>query len=368
MSMKILHSINSLNPDTGGPARSVPGLANSLVNLGNYIGIWTEDGDQGEVGSFDFEFIPGGSDLCRETFIKFDLIHDHGLWLSNNHMIAKLSGESEIPRIVSPRGMLEPWAINHKKWKKRIAWWLYQKRDLKDVACLHATSRAEAMQFRSLGLNCPIAVIPNGVEIPTFYGHPKVDSNTNRKRAILFLSRIQKKKGLLNLVAAWQHVRDPNWHIRVVGPEEDGYLADVKKAALRAGVLDDFSFEQPVDGDEKWRLMQSADLFVLPSYSENFGIVIAEALGCGVPVVTTKGTPWAELQSEECGWWIDIGGDPLATALLEAMNLTDEQRIEMGERGRLLVREKYAWASIGEQMQSVYKWILNGGSQPDCVV
>ncbi|MCH6257389.1 glycosyltransferase [Puniceicoccaceae bacterium K14] len=362
--MRVLHTIDSLRSETGGPARSVPGLCGALVNTGARVSLWARDVQNGYIPPEGVTLITGDLATLAKTAAKHDIIHDHGLWLSVNHKISQLARSLSLPRIVSTRGMLEPWALNHKKWKKRLAWRLYQKRDLSNVACIHATSKAEADQINKIGVRRPLSVIPNGVDVPLLAERAKRDVG---KKTLLFLSRIQKKKGLLNLVGAWKQVQNPDWRIRIVGPEEDGHLNEVRSAAEEAGVIDDFLFEGPVEGNRKWDVIRSADLFVLPTHSENFGIAIAEALACEVPVITTKGTPWQELETEACGWWVDIGIAPLAEGLREAFSLKDTERQSMGVRGRELVKRKYTWPSIAARMLATYKWVLNRSNKPGCV-
>lgn len=384
--MRITHTIANLTLSSGGPARSVPALAAACGMLNTEVGITTF----GERPTYE----PQGvailhSDGSRKKFehlvrnqialVNDVVLHDHGVWLLNNRLVAKYSKTCGCALVISPRGMLEPWALNHKKWKKRLAWSLYQKFILENASCLHTTSVAEAEQIRKLGLRNPIAVVPNGIEIPELNtnwqmrdGRTEYDIYSKKKkeyekRTILFLSRIQKKKGLVNLVKAWAKVKDPGWSIRVIGPEEDGHLAEVKSLAENCGVIEDFTFEEPIDGDLKWTVYRNADLFVLPTFSENFGIVIAEALACGTPVITTKGAPWEELNTHRCGWWIDIGVQPLADALKDAMSRSDSERVIMGLRGRKLVEDRYAWPRIAEQMIEVYASVLYGGKVPDCV-
>ena len=153
----------------------------------------------------------------------------------------------------------------------------------------------------------------------------------------------------------------------VCGPDECGHSHEVKRAVEKAGLTDVFDFKPPVYGPEIETLYASADLFVLPTFTENFGIVIAEALASGLTVITTKGAPWEELHTHHCGWWIDIGIEPLAATLREATSLSDQKRYEMGQRGRRLVQEKYTWPTIGLRMKEVYEWVLGTGKKPDCI-
>jgi len=296
---------------------------------------------------------------------EFSLIQNHGLWLPVNHWVSRFARTHRIAMIAQPHGMLEPWAINHKAWKKRLAWNLYQRLDLESAAVLHATSQREAENFRQLGLRPPIAIIPHGTDLPEWRDlvYPK---GTPRK--MLFLSRIHPVKGLLNLVQAWQTVKPTGWKMIIAGPDEGGHQKIVEAAIQHAGLQDDFEFTGSVYGDDKEALYRSADLFVLPTFTENFGLVVAEALACGVPVITTKGAPWQGLHTHRCGWWIDIGVEPLAVALREAMNLPPDTLRDMGRRGRAYVEQNFGWPGIAQQMLSVYRWVLGQGDKPDCVM
>ncbi|MCX7049967.1 MAG: glycosyltransferase [Candidatus Sumerlaeota bacterium] len=311
--------------------------------------------------SFSSGFATALRALCRERRIQ--ILHNNGLWLPCNHAAASVAASLNIPLITTPRGMLAPWCLAHKSWKKRLAWGLYQKRDFQRAACLHATAEHEYRHLRALGLRQPVAVIPNGIEAPA--AAPR--KSTDGPRSILFVGRIYPVKGLLNLVAAWGKIRASGWRIVIAGPDQAGHQAEVRRAIVDAGLEDCFEFPGSVHDEAKWSLYRTADLFVLPSFTENFGMVVAEALACGVPVITTRGAPWAELEERGCGWWVEIGAEPLAAALREAMALSDADRREMGAHGRRLVEEKYAWPGIAKQMVSVYEWVLGGGSPPECV-
>ena len=393
--MTTFFTIAGLQPEFGGPSRSVPALASALALAGVGVELVTCRSLPGQSAPLvppselvtshllpyscrSTRWLPrtnAFTDLlrerCRDT--RACVIHDHGLWLPTNHAAAYAGRVLNVPRIVSPRGMLTAWALSHRGLKKRLAWWLYQRRDLQSADVLHATSADEAKAFRSAGLTQPIAMIPNGVDLPPLSrrSSAKTDASLSTRhsplRTLLFLGRIHPVKGLMDLIAAWSCVKPTGWRVVIAGGDEDGHVEELKAEISKLKLETSFEFVGPVEGEAKWELLHGADLFVLPSHSENFGIVIAEALACGVPVITTRGTPWGNLVTQRCGWWTEIGSEPLAAALREATALSDEARREMGRRGRGLVEVLFSWQGIAAQMFSVYRWMLGAGTKPDCV-
>lgn len=293
------------------------------------------------------------------------ILHDAGIWLPSNRYVAAVARKLGIPRMVSPRGMLSDWALNHSGWRKKVVWRLHQKRDLESASMLHATAAEEAEEFRSIGLCRPIAVIPNGVDLPSVDDRARCEPRT--WRTALFLSRLHPKKGLLDLIAAWAVVQPAGWRLVIAGDDEGGYRRVVEDAVNAAQRENEIEFVGAVADAEKWNLYARADLFILPSYSENFGIVIAEALAAGVPVITTRATPWMELERNDCGWWIEVGTAPLISALHEATSATDGRRRAMGDRGRDLVKMRYSWGLAAEKMLACYRWLLGQEEKPDCV-
>lgn len=293
------------------------------------------------------------------------LFHSHGIWTPVNHWTSIAAGRNRIPLIVQPHGMLAPWALRHKLWKKRLAMAMFQRRDLDAARLLVATSSAEYENIRGLGLRQPVAVIPNGVDL-NVGPLPAKATQTDRQRVALFLSRVHPVKGLLNLVSAWAQLAPVGWRLCIAGPDEVGHLKEVLALVRQLGVEDSVDYVGAVDGAAKSALYNAADVFVLPSFTENFGVVVAEALAHGLPVITTRGAPWADLQTYGCGWWVDIGVDPLAQALRAAMGLNDDERRAMGARGRAYVW-RYAWDDIAQQTIDVYRWVLGDQPKPDCV-
>jgi glycosyltransferase involved in cell wall biosynthesis len=290
------------------------------------------------------------------SFGKPNVLHDNGMWLPHNHSLAKLAKQRSIPRIVSTRGMLEPWALKHKKWKKKTAWLLYQKRDLASSSCHHATAEPEARNIGRLGLGVSIAVIPNGVDLPAA---PIVRNPENSGKTALFLGRIYPVKGLPMLVEAWAQVRPPGWKLWIAGPDEAGHRVEVEQTISAAGLEDIVSFLGPLEGRAKQRAFCNADLFVLPSHSESFGMAVAEALAHGLPVLTTSATPWPMLHNHDCGWCVDPSVSGLAEGLRRVTSYDPAALRAMGERGHALVAKEFDWTKIAMRFLETYEAVLN---------
>lgn len=381
--LRVVHTINSLRSDHGGPSRSVTALCAALTHQGTRVQIVTHEPGIGEgdpvapdapvtvhlaerQASFR-TFLPGTTcfeDALTGAVDHETVIHDHGLWLPSNHAASQVSYRAGTPLIISLRGMASAWALRFNGLKKRAAWHLYQRRDVQRASALHATSEAEVEDIRRAGLRQPVALIPNGVTMP----ERRASQTKRSERTVLFLSRLHPVKGLDNLVQAWAQVRPAGWRLVLAGPDAGGHRAEIEQAARDLGLADEVTFTGAVSDEEKWTLYHEADLFVLPSFSENFGIVIAEALAAGRPVITTTATPWQDIEAHQCGWWIETGTEPLARALAEATSLSDEQRCAMGARGRTLIEQSYSWTHIAEEMNAVYAWLLRRGDRPECVV
>jgi len=452
--MRILHVVAGLAQSGGGLSELVPMFAREAARQGHEVTLATVAREEEELSAATREAQAEGVRVvrfepCWPNFLFFSwkmllglrrmaegvqVVHVHSNWTFPVWWACHCAQVSGTPFVITPHGCLDSVRLRHSAWKKRLAG-LFDTYYLKRAAVIHATCEAEADGVKTY-LGRPtrqpeIVVIPNGVDAEVFDGVADRAGFDQRfpackgARVVLFMSRLHPLKGLDYLLEAWRRVAGdyPGWRLVIAGPDEKGYGERLKRKVQALGLESRVTFCGPAYGEEKVQVMQNAELFVLPTRSENFGIVVAEALACGVPVITTRGAPWAELQGNEenvngklltvssrplsddggdvnckpltvnnkslnvsvaqcseterkqpltayglpltdftvngrCGWWIDIGVEPLAAALKEAMGLTDEERCEMGENGRRLVEEKYRWEAVAERMSVVYGEIV----------
>jgi len=360
--MKVLLTVASLLPSYGGPAFSVSGIAKALSEAGAEVGVWAPDQSAATTPLLSpqcsvMRVIGSESEALRQ-FGRPDILHDNGIWLRHNHRLAVLAARKSIHRVVSVRGMLEPWALGHKRLKKTVAWRLFQERDLKRATRHHATAETEAQNIRRLGLGVPAVVIPNGVNLPEQEinpGRPQVTKAGDKSpRTALFLSRIHPKKGLPMLIEAWARLRPEGWILRIAGPDESGHQRMIEKAVNAAGLNAQVLFSGPLHGKPKDAAFSEAEILVLPTHSENFGVVIAEALAHGLPTLTTTAAPWSILREYGCGWSVEPNTDALMEGLRVATSLPAETLTAMGAEGRRLVKERFCWKMIASQMLSLY--------------
>ena len=277
------------------------------------------------------------------------IVHDHGLWMDSNIASCFTSYLNDIPLLVSTHGSLEPWAMEHKKIKKKIAFQLYQKFLLNRASYIHTTSESEKLAVQKLLPKSNIKVIALGTSVIKKELVSKCDS----KNAI-FLSRIHKKKGLDILIDAWANASHDGWKMIIVGPGEDSYYNIVKQRIKIHGLEDDIQLVGELYGHDKQKALFNSSLFILPSYSENFGLVISEALMSGLPVITTNKTPWLNLQEIGCGWTISTEINELVEALEEATKMTPAELRSMGQIGRNWMIDKFTWKNFGKNLMSIY--------------
>ena len=313
----------------------------------------------GFIGKFPFSSLY----LKRMISIKPHIIDVQGLWSSSSILNLIYSKLTSTPYIVTPRGMLEKWALKQSYYKKFFFYHLIEKYNIRYASCLRATSKMEAKNLREMGFKNVIIDVPNSIKIPKL--NIKFKYKKKKIKRLLFLSRLHQKKGLIELLNAWKYIHNKylDWELVICGYDENNYkdkMIELAKDLKLKRVL----WKKSVTGKDKDKLYKSSDLFILLSHSENFGLAIAEALSYYLPVITTIHTPWKDLKKYNCGWCIDLKMKNIVKTLENAIRLEQKKKILMGKRGRAWMIRDYSDQSIGIKMQSVYKWILKKGPKP----
>lgn len=300
-----------------------------------------------------------------------DLLHVHGLWTYPALASSIWAQRESKPYLTSIHGMLDSWAINNSRWKKRLAGWWYQNKHLQNASCLQALTESEADSIRALGLRNPICLIPFGINIPnTTVCATRAPQSS---KVLLYLGRLHPKKGLHNLIRAWELVRnrkqagDEDWILRIAGWGDGTYESTLKALCEEIHAADCIQFIGAKFGAEKERAFSEANAFILPSFSEGLPMVVLEAWAHRLPVLMT---PQCNIPAGfERGAAIEISSDVegIAAGLKTLMSRSDAQRERMGESGMQLVQASFGWPPVVEKMHSVYQWILKKDRMPDCV-
>lgn len=428
--MKIIQVIPSINNESDGVNQAVCGLSNGLVKssavvelhcLGDVpnskkeapykiINYKREVKPVSSIGRSP-QMLEGLKAVCKEA----NVIHVNGLWMMPNiYPLWAIKGTS-CKLVVQPHGTLSKWAMKRSWWKKFIIWHLWQKKVLDKADLFVATCEKEYQEIRALGYQQPIAIVPIGMDVApmaqfkvqgskfkvpggitedaeyteklkvqssefevTREGirlhsdtlatrHSPLATENNRLRRIVFFGRVHKVKAVDHLVKAWGMLHQvlPGWELIIAGPDCGA------KAELEVIIADEkiprVSFVGELNGQAKYDFLTEADIYVLPSHTENFGVTVAEALACGVPVIASQGTPWQGLETERCGRWVPIGVEPLKETLRVLTSLTDDERAIMGERGRAWIQRDFSWEGVGAKMKVAYAWLLGQSEKPDWV-
>jgi glycosyltransferase involved in cell wall biosynthesis len=307
----------------------------------------------------------------------FDLVHLHSVFLWPTAAAARAAERAGVPYLVAPRGMLVGDLLRRRgRLRKRLWIRLVERRTLARAAGLHATSELEAVELARLGLPLPpVYVVANGVGAEPWEPareselSPAVRAALARRPLLLFLGRVSWKKGLDRLVAALADV--PGATLAIAGNDEEGYRARLDALAAQSGVADRVVHLGPVHGAGKAALLAGADALVLPSYSENFGNVVLEAMAAGLPVVVTPEVGLAAVVREHGAGVVTAGDPPHLAAALRELLAAPEARAAMGRRGAAAADRDFSWTSVAARMEEVYEHVLagrggqGGGSGPD---
>lgn len=375
--MRIAVIVAEINNESAGTTYSVSSLCRGLARCGGEVSLHVLEpapdglGDINIVpyarGNFPVRELGRSPEMLRDlrrVLQGCDVVHNNGMWKMVNVYPSIARRGTKCKFVFSPRGGLSRVALRRSRTKKFLMGHLCgQYKALKDVDMFHAASKKELDEIRALGYKQPIALVPNGIDMPPVKHRPFERGG----RKIVFFGRIHPTKAVGNLVEAWGRVahKYPEWSLEIAGPDCGAVPKLVDTIAKNR--IPRVSFVGEFHGSSKYEYLASADLYVLPSLTENFGITIAEALACGTPVIASRGCPWEHLADMGCGWWIETGIAPLADCLEQALPMEPDHLAEMGERGRQWMSRDFSWSGICHKMGSAYEWLCNGGPRPDFV-
>lgn len=374
--MKILQTIAGFGAHSGGTSTCTYDLLTAMHEAGCDVDLMTVQTDDlmghGEswIRALANDAIsPYGYSRNMNLFLRrsdYDLYHTNGMWMYCNHITCAIARKKQRPYIITPHGMLYPQAMARSVWKKQLLLRLGGvDKDLRQAACIHCTCMEEMGHYRELGYENPVAVIPNPVPIPSFVNELKKDQSVKR---IGFLGRLHPRKNVEALIEAWIALGDKvkDAQLVIMGKGEPHYEQMLKERVASHG-LKNVEFAGFVTGREKFERLASLMALCVPSDFENFGMIVTEALSVGTPVIASLGTPWEELNTCHCGYWVSNDVNTLANTIAQVLDLPAGEISQMGKNGKQLVRVKYQDTQVAKMMAQLYSWIIDGGKKPEFV-
>lgn len=282
------------------------------------------------------------------------LVHSHGLWSHASWASGQFCRKEGIPLLVSPHGMLDPWALALSRTKKKMAWALFEHTNLAQAVALHALNAAEAASIRRVGLTVPVIVIPNGVSLPPLWENPARENKT-----LLFLGRLHPKKGLLPLLEAWLSLATDmggtqGWTLQIAGFDENGFEKQLRALAGASSHADSIVFLGPLWGERKAKALAEASAFVLPSYSEGLPMAVLEAWSYAKPVLMSQACNLPEGFKARAAWEAEPEVEQLRAVLQRLFSADQAELDASGAAGRLLVERRFSWASVAKDILRVY--------------
>jgi len=312
----------------------------------------------------------------RVSSLAPDVVHTHGLWKYQSAVASGWGSKTGNPYLVSPHGMLDPWALGNSRWKKILSGLLYEKRHLRNAACIQALCASEAESIRSYGLRNPLCQIPNGIDLPQGESHAAPLWATNHgkgRKVLLYLGRIHPKKGLSSLLEAWRLLKknsgrlSDEWLLVIAGWDQGGYEQELKKQAEESHLENSVLFIGPQFGAAKSATYFNADAFILPSFSEGLPMVVLEAWAFKLPVLMTPECNIPEGYAHDASIRIATNPEEIARGIRELMSMAPKEREIMGLNGYNLVEQRFTWSRVAAEMHSVYEWLTGGGNPPASV-
>lgn len=386
--MHIAHIVPTLDESYGGTAITALNLGESQAKIGEQVSYWAtgeKKSSQGVVAAKDSVFLyrtqwphrwfrsSGFVRGLKERIDSIDILQTHGIWQYTSYAAAKIARKADVPYIIRPTGVfMHSW--RYQTAKKQIYSYLFGNRMIKGAACFHVASEQEAEGCKAAGFRIPITIVPNGVNPKDFEDLPEPFEIEEKwpvfkdRLVVLFLSLISPVKGLDQCLPAIKSIIETGKYKEllfvIAGPDYHGYRSIVEGSVKNNDLESHVLFTGMVKGKEKIGLFRRADIFILPSYSENFGLVVAEALACGTPVITTTGTPWKAIENIEAGFWVPPERNAFFEAFQHLLDKSEDVREAMGSRGREYILKNYTWENAAHKMIKVYQCLLDGKEVP----
>lgn len=384
--MKVALLTTSNSHKAGGLYNSVRCMGLALYHKGLDIKHFSFDDEFSKEDSYAYEDLPmdkyhrvniplasslGYSRDLEATLDNFkpDIIHSQGIWMYNSCAACKYKKRHRAKTIITPRGMLDPWAINNSKWKKEVVGWLFENENLRSADCIHALNRSEYESIRDYGLKNPVAIIPNGITLPENISY----NRKSDKNVLLFVGRIHPKKGISELLTAIYSIKNKypelleRWSVRIAGWDQLGHTEELKKKCSNLGLDNCVSFIGPVLGEEKKKEHLEADAFILPSFSEGLPMSVLEAWSYRLPVIMTDQCNLPIGFENNSALRVTTEPNSIAEGLEKLFKMTNKERELIGENAYNLVAKEFTWDSIADKTIRLYQWLLEGGEKPNFV-
>jgi len=376
-SARWLHLCNGLDPvRDGGMVPSILGMTGALKRAGGDVRIVTPTPSRLDDLAPPEGLAIDGPDADLDAAVRAaEVVHMHGLWQYHSRRGAAVARAAKVPYVMAAHGMAEPWALRHKRWKKRLYLALIESKNLRRASCLHALSRPEIGHLRDLAPWSPVCFVPNGVDLSAFDAMPRRAAleaehpELKGKFILLFFGRVHAKKGLDILAEAMGRLAAdfPQLHLLIAG-KDDGALAPFAARISDLGLTRSATYVGHVSGEEARKVWAAADAFTLPSYSEGFSMAILEALANRLPAVFTTACHFPEAAAADAAVVVEPQAEALTLALRELMERSPAERRALGANGRRLVEADYTWDQQAARLASVYAWLSGGGAPPECIV
>lgn len=385
--MKVVLLATSNSRLAGGLYYTISALSRGLHNNGIDISVISHNDKYSEKDKFIFDkvrIIPyhiSQIPILRTLGYSTDIhrilnecrpivIHQQGLWMYNS--VAALHYKSKYPntiKIIEPHGMLDPWAVKNSAWKKKIVGYLFEYKNLKTADCIHALCKSEYESIREFGLKNPVAIIPNGINIPP----NTIFNRKHERKVLLFIGRIHPKKGIKELLLGLKILKErkstffQTWIVRVAGWSQVGHIDELKQIVVENHLENNVEFIGSIYGKTKeWELC-SANAFILPSFSEGLPMSVLEAWAYKLPVIMTDFCNLPEGFNTNSAIHIEPTPNSISEGLERLCKMNYVELDLMGDNGYALVKEHFSWDYVSKQTIRLYNYLLNGGEKPEFV-